>query len=150
MTGEPIDIGKDQSKDPFMLSGTSISEGSGRMIVVAVGGASQWGVILKTLIVEPSSTPLQDRLDVLVVTVGNFGIGAAILTFLASLIRWIVDGTQGKGWEGLLLLEYLINSVTIVVVDIPDEMRRPRWHVTLLRRQLRHRYLPRRSGTSCI
>jgi Ca2+-transporting ATPase len=120
MTGEPIDIGKDQSKDPFMLSGTSISEGSGRMIVVAVGGASQWGVILKTLIVEPSSTPLQDRLDVLVVTVGNFGIGAAILTFLASLIRWIVDGTQGKGWEGLLLLEYLINSVTIVVVAIPE------------------------------
>ena len=34
------------------------------MIVVAVGSASQWGVILKTLIVEPNSTPLQDRLDV--------------------------------------------------------------------------------------
>jgi hypothetical protein len=29
------------------------------MIVVAVGGNSQWGVILKTLIVEPQSTPLQ-------------------------------------------------------------------------------------------
>ena len=120
MTGEPIDISKDHSKDPFMLSGTSISEGSGRMIVVAVGSASQWGVILKTLIVEPSSTPLQDRLDVLVVTVGNFGIGAAILTFFASLIRWIIDGTNGKGWEGLLILEYLINSVTIVVVAIPE------------------------------
>ena len=120
MTGEPIDISKDHDKDPFMLSGTSISEGSGRMIVVAVGSASQWGVILKTLIVEPSSTPLQDRLDILVVTVGNFGIGAAILTFIASLIRWIVDGANGKGWEGLLILEYLINSVTIVVVAIPE------------------------------
>lgn len=120
MTGEPIDIGKDHSKDPFMLSGTSISEGSGRMIVVAVGSASQWGVILKTLIVEPCSTPLQDRLDVLVVTVGNFGIGAAILTFLASLIRWIVNGANGNGWEGVLVLEYLINSVTIVVVAIPE------------------------------
>ena len=90
------------------------------MIVVAVGSASQWGMILKTLIVEPSSTPLQDRLDILVVTVGNFGMGAAILTFVASLIRWIIDGTRGKGWEGLLLLEYLINSVTIVVVAIPE------------------------------
>jgi Ca2+-transporting ATPase len=120
MTGEPIDIGKDHEKDPFLLSGTAISEGSGRMIVVAVGSASQWGVILKTLIVEPNSTPLQDRLDVLVVAVGNFGIGAAILTFIASVIRWIVDGANGKGWEGLHILEYLINSVTIVVVAIPE------------------------------
>ena len=120
MTGEPIDIGKDTERDPFMLSGTSISEGSGRMIVTCVGGRSQWGVILKTLIVEPGSTPLQDRLDVLVVTIGNFGIGAAVLTFLASMIRWIINGANGKGWDGLKILEFLINSVTIVVVAIPE------------------------------
>jgi Ca2+-transporting ATPase len=77
-------------------------------------------VILKTLIVEPSSTPLQDRLDVLVVTVGNFGIGAAVLTFLASMIRWVANGADGKGWDGLKVLEFMINSVTIVVVAIPE------------------------------
>ena len=120
MTGEPIDIGKDAEKDPFLLSGTSISEGSGRFVVTCVGSRSQWGVILKTLIVEPSSTPLQDRLDVLVVTVGNFGIGAAILTFLASMIRWVADGADGGGWDGLKILEFMINSVTIVVVAIPE------------------------------
>jgi Ca2+-transporting ATPase len=120
MTGEPIDIGKDAEKDPFLLSGTSISEGSGRFLVTCVGSRSQWGVILKTLIVEPSSTPLQDRLDVLVVTVGNFGIGAAALTFLASMIRWIANGADGKGWDGLKVLEFMINSVTIVVVAIPE------------------------------
>jgi Ca2+-transporting ATPase len=90
------------------------------MAVVAVGSNSQWGVILKTLIVEPSSTPLQDRLDVLVVTVGNFGIGAAIATFVASMIRWIVNGSEGEGWDGVEILDYLINSVTIVVVAIPE------------------------------
>ena len=110
MTGEPIDIGKDAEKDPFLLSGTSISEGSGRFVVTCVGSRSQWGVILKTLIVEPSSTPLQDRLDVLVVTVGNFGIGAAILTFLASMIRWVANGADGGGWDGLKILEFMINS----------------------------------------
>ena len=120
MTGEPIDIDKDAEKDPFLLSGTSISEGSGRFVVTCVGSRSQWGVILKTLIVEPSSTPLQDRLDVLVVTVGNFGIGAAILTFLASMIRWVADGADGGGWDGLKILEFMINSVTIVVVAIPE------------------------------
>lgn len=120
MTGEPIGIAKSHDKDPFLLSGTTISEGSGRMAVVAVGSNSQWGVILKTLIVEPSSTPLQDRLDVLVVTVGNFGIGTAIATFVASMIRWIVNGSEGEGWDGVEILDYLINSVTIVVVAIPE------------------------------
>ena len=120
MTGEPIGIAKSHDNDPFLLSGTTISEGSGRMAVVAVGSNSQWGVILKTLIVEPSSTPLQDRLDVLVVTVGNFGIGAAIATFVASMIRWIVNGSEGEGWDGVEILDYLINSVTIVVVAIPE------------------------------
>jgi len=120
MTGEPIGIAKSHDKDPFLLSGTTISEGSGRMAVVAVGSNSQWGVILKTLIVDPSSTPLQDRLDVLVVTVGNFGIGAAIATFVASMIRWIVNGSEGEGWDGVEILDYLINSVTIVVVAIPE------------------------------
>ena len=69
--------------------------------------------------------PLQDRLDVLVVTVGNFGIGAAIATFIASMIRWIIDGSEGKGWDGVLILDYLINSVTIVVVAIPEGLPWP-------------------------
>jgi Ca2+-transporting ATPase len=120
MTGEPIDIGKNLEKDPFLLSGTSVSEGSGRCVVVAVGGHSQWGAILKTLIVEPQSTPLQERLDALVVRVGNFGIGAAILTFLASFIRWIAESVESGSWDGLKVLNFLINSVTIVVVAIPE------------------------------
>ena len=37
MTGEPIGIAKSHDKDPFLLSGTTISEGSGRMVVIAVG-----------------------------------------------------------------------------------------------------------------
>jgi len=120
MTGEPIDISKSLEKDPFLLSGTSVSEGSGRCVVVAVGGHSQWGAILKTLIVEPQSTPLQERLDALVVKVGNFGILAAVLTFLASFIRWIAESAESGSWDGLKVLDFLINSVTIVVVAIPE------------------------------
>ena len=125
MTGEPIDIGKNLEKDPFLLSGTSVSEGSGRCVVVAVGGHSQWGAILKTLIVEPQSTPLQERLDALVVRVGNFGILAAILTFLASFIRWIAESVESGSWDGLKVLNFLINSVTIVVVAIPEGLASP-------------------------
>ena len=40
------------------------------MLVIAVGSRSQWGVILKTLIVEPSDTPLQgdSSVSLLIVT----------------------------------------------------------------------------------
>jgi Ca2+-transporting ATPase len=120
MTGEPIDIAKSREKDPWVLSGTSISEGSGKALVIAVGSRSQWGVILKTLIVEPSDTPLQERLNRLVLLIGNFGIGAAVLTFLASMIRWIVDSSKSGNWDGTLVLDFLINAVTIVVVAIPE------------------------------
>lgn len=120
MTGEPIDISKSREKDPWVLSGTSISEGSGKALIIAVGSRSQWGVILKTLIVEPSDTPLQERLERLVLLIGNFGIGAAVLTFLASMIRWIADSAKSGKWDGTLVLEFLINAVTIVVVAIPE------------------------------
>jgi len=120
MTGEPLDIAKSRDKDPFVLSGTSISEGSGTVMIICVGGRSQWGVILKTLIVEPSDTPLQERLERLVLTIGKFGIVAAILTFLASMIRWIIRGADSGSWDGTLILDYLINAVTIVVVAIPE------------------------------
>lgn len=120
MTGEPIDITKSREKDPWVLSGTSISEGSGKMLVIAVGSRSQWGVILKTLIVEPSDTPLQERLERLVLLIGNFGIGAAVILFIVSMIRWIAESAKAKSWDGMLVLDFLINAVTIVVVAIPE------------------------------
>lgn len=61
MTGEPIDIEKTREGDAFLLSGTTVSEGTGTAVVVAVGSNSQWGVILSRLVVEPEDTPLQVR-----------------------------------------------------------------------------------------
>jgi calcium-translocating P-type ATPase len=45
LTGEPIQIAKDPASKPFMLSGTKVMEGSGKMLVVAVGPNSQSGII---------------------------------------------------------------------------------------------------------
>jgi len=120
MTGEPIDIHKTQQKDPFLVSGTAVTEGTGTMLVVAVGSRSQWGVILKKLQDPPEDTALQERLDNLVVVIGRFGTAAAIATFIASMIRWIIIGVRDDEWDGMEVLNYLINSVTIVVVAIPE------------------------------
>lgn len=49
LTGESDLIKKHESKDPFLLSGTHIMEGSGKMLVLAVGENSQTGMIFKLL-----------------------------------------------------------------------------------------------------
>ncbi|CAF1067728.1 unnamed protein product, partial [Didymodactylos carnosus] len=49
LTGESDLMKKHESKDPFLLSGTHIMEGSGKMLVLAVGEHSQTGIIFKLL-----------------------------------------------------------------------------------------------------
>lgn len=49
LTGESDLIKKHESKDPFLLSGTHVMEGSGKMMVLAVGEHSQTGMIFKLL-----------------------------------------------------------------------------------------------------
>ena len=49
LTGESDLIKKHESKDPFLLSGTHIMEGSAKMLVLAVGEHSQTGLIFKLL-----------------------------------------------------------------------------------------------------
>ncbi|CAF1399532.1 unnamed protein product [Rotaria sordida] len=49
LTGEIDLIKKDESEDPFLLSGTHIMEGNGKMLVLAVGEHSQMGIINKLL-----------------------------------------------------------------------------------------------------
>ncbi|XP_053169925.1 plasma membrane calcium-transporting ATPase 1a isoform X3 [Scomber japonicus] len=49
LTGESDHVKKTQEKDPMLLSGTHVMEGSGRMLVTAVGVNSQTGIIFTLL-----------------------------------------------------------------------------------------------------
>uniref|UniRef100_A0A2K6UJV0 Calcium-transporting ATPase n=1 Tax=Saimiri boliviensis boliviensis TaxID=39432 RepID=A0A2K6UJV0_SAIBB len=49
LTGESDHVRKSADKDPMMLSGTHVMEGSGRMVVTAVGVNSQTGIIFTLL-----------------------------------------------------------------------------------------------------
>ncbi|NXX28387.1 AT2B1 ATPase, partial [Nicator chloris] len=49
LTGESDHVRKSLDKDPLLLSGTHVMEGSGRMVVTAVGGNSQSGIIFALL-----------------------------------------------------------------------------------------------------
>uniref|UniRef100_A0A3B5ME67 Calcium-transporting ATPase n=1 Tax=Xiphophorus couchianus TaxID=32473 RepID=A0A3B5ME67_9TELE len=49
LTGESDQVKKNQDKDPMLLSGTHVMEGSGKMLVTAVGVNSQTGIIFTLL-----------------------------------------------------------------------------------------------------
>ncbi|NXO20926.1 AT2B1 ATPase, partial [Cisticola juncidis] len=49
LTGESDHVRKSLDKDPLLLSGTHVMEGSGRMVVTAVGVNSQSGIIFTLL-----------------------------------------------------------------------------------------------------
>ncbi|XP_051525516.1 plasma membrane calcium-transporting ATPase 3-like isoform X2 [Myxocyprinus asiaticus] len=49
LTGESDHVRKSTDKDPMLLSGTHVMEGSGKMVVIAVGVNSQTGIIFTLL-----------------------------------------------------------------------------------------------------
>lgn len=75
---------------PSIISGTSVSEGSGRVLVLAVGPNSEWGRTLALVVKEPENTPLQDKLWALAKVIAIIGLVTAVVCFIALLIRYTV------------------------------------------------------------
>ncbi|KAJ3067186.1 Calcium-transporting ATPase 10, plasma membrane-type, partial [Quaeritorhiza haematococci] len=142
LTGESDPVKKSPQKAPFMFSGCQVNEGSGIMLVTAVGYNSSGGKIQQLLSSsETEQTPLQKKLRRLAVFIGKVGVAAAVITFLGLTIVWAVDWANGKdpiagkacsskGLLGdgnnavldrmLLLAEIAVIGVTVVVVAVPE------------------------------
>lgn len=124
MTGESESIKKSLAHDPFLLSSTLVENGSGTMVVLAVGPQSQWGLILAKIKEDVAETPLQEKLGVLAANIGYLGLLVAILVFCVLMVYWVMDiFLDGDGWSFsrlLHILEFFIIAITIIVVAIPE------------------------------
>ena len=121
LTGESDPVKKGPTEDPWVRSGTQVTEGSGRMIVVAVGEQSEYGKTMGLVMGESQETPLQEKLGVLAMAIAKVGLFVAIVCFIVLLIRWIVENSGfplDKFSEGPL--DFFIFAVTIVVVAVPE------------------------------
>ncbi|MBK8013875.1 MAG: calcium-translocating P-type ATPase, PMCA-type [Deltaproteobacteria bacterium] len=123
LTGEsePVEKG---GEDVELRGGTTVTAGSGAMIVTAVGAASEIGRLQLSLSqVEHEPTPLQERLGLLADRIGWFGLASAILTFCAlaisSFVRNEIQLAPTMETIGALL-QYALIAVTIVVVAVPE------------------------------
>ncbi|KAJ3275372.1 hypothetical protein HDV01_000664 [Terramyces sp. JEL0728] len=122
MTGEPHAVKKDFVRDPFMLSGTSINNGVGKMLVIATGIHSLNGKTMLALDVEPEDTPLQQKLGRLADDIAKYAIYGAIGIILLLLVLYLV--LHAGNYQSFELAEAMLNivilAVAIVVVAVPE------------------------------
>jgi P-type Ca2+ transporter type 2C len=123
LTGESEPIKKTLDEDPWCRSGTQISEGSGRMLVVAVGERSEWGKTMALVGTAGSDdTPLQEKLADLAAAIGKVGFTVAVACFVALMIKWMVEN-RGFPIEQINNngpVQFFLYAVTVVVVAIPE------------------------------
>lgn len=123
LTGEPHAIEKNERSDPFLFSGTSVLNGTGRMLVVSTGVNTQSGQTILSLEVELEQTPLQEKLEKIADLIANFAIYAAsAMVIILVIIYFAVNGSNLKPFYIVSndVLSLLILAVTIVVVAVPE------------------------------
>ena len=116
------------SKKPgdVILSGTNVAQGSGKMVVIAVGINSVAGKI-KARVYESSdhdgelegdddNSPLFVKLDIIAKRIGLAGSFFALLAFIGSCII----GLAIEGDEVEDMIDYLITSITVLAVAVPE------------------------------
>ncbi|PON37972.1 P-type ATPase [Trema orientale] len=121
---EPMDV--NQSR-PFLLSGTKVQDGSGKMLVTAVGMRTEWGRLMETISEGGNNeTPLQVKLNGVATIIGKIGLAFAVLTFFVLTTRFLVEKAldhQIKHWsssDAVALLNYFAIAVIIIVVAVPE------------------------------
>jgi Ca2+-transporting ATPase len=123
MTGESQPSIKDESK-PFLLSGTKVQDGSGKMLVTGVGMNTEWGHLMATLSGDGhNETPLQVKLNGVATLIGKIGLGFAVLTFLVLLGRFLYSKGSTSDWsaeDAMIIVNFFAIAVTIVVVAVPE------------------------------
>eukprot|EP00842_Homolaphlyctis_polyrhiza_P000217 jgi/Hompol1/1196/HPOL_004843-RA len=123
LTGEPHAVAKDTLKDPFMLSGTNVINGVGRMLVIGTGVNSLNGRSLLALEVEPEDTPLQQKLGLIADLIAKFAvIAAVVMTLTLVIIYFSINNTASKSAYTMSqdILSLFILAITVVVVAVPE------------------------------
>ena len=117
---------KKEPSSNLLFCGTNVVEGNGSAIVVAIGEYSQKGIIKGTIdnAQEENKTPLENKLNIIADLIGYFGLGSAIITFIALCIQLAFEYFTNKEMEVIeivnKILKILILCVSIIVVAIPE------------------------------
>lgn len=132
---EPITFGGERTADSddflkyyTLFSGTTVTDGEGKMIVTNVGADTVNGQTILTIDeIEETKTSLEIQLDDLASQISKFGyIGAAIIVVALIATNIVQYGGFaeyfGIGWIGVLknVLTVAVTALTIIVAAVPE------------------------------
>lgn len=133
---EPSQMNRNKLPSSLIWSGTTVEQGQGWMVALAVGKNSSNGRIMESVLVNlenQTKTPLEDKLNILAIKIGKFGILFALLTLMSLLIRFgVVYSQQLKNYEkddtklnpktniSTSILKIFILVISVLVVAIPE------------------------------
>ena len=132
LTGEPIiskyaEVKHDGATYPsnMALRSTMVMNGSGRMMVTAVGDATEIGkVAAKSTEITAVKTPLNLQLDRLAKMISKVGSAVSILAFVGFLGHDILTNQLWSTTEYLkmteVVLKYFMMAVTLIVMAVPE------------------------------
>ena len=132
MTGESDLISKtklvkdDNNSSPFLISGTKVVEGTGKMMVLAVGKDTFENQLKAKLQEKDDMTPLQEKLMDLADQIGKLGMWSAGITLAALYIHLIYDTLVESKYELFSgdffrkVVDYFIIAVSIIVMAVPE------------------------------
>lgn len=108
--------------DPFIISGSKVSEGVGKFLVTAVGTHSSHGKTMMSLQDEGQTTPLQSKLNVLAEYIAKLGLASGLLLFVVLFIKFLAQlhTIRGAEHKGQAFLQIFIVAVTVIVVAVPE------------------------------
>lgn len=110
---------------PICLSGTTIAEGRGLMLVLAVGEFSAEGKIMELSEQSDTNTPLQDKLHKVATDVSKIGAVASGSVVVILVLRYGIEiGIGQLDWDttkGVAeIVRYVLVGITVLAVAIPE------------------------------
>ena len=67
-----------------------MTEGDGKVLLIAVGQNSEWGKTLSLVTGDSDETPLQEKLGTLAAAIGKLGLLVAVVSFIVLLVRYCI------------------------------------------------------------
>ncbi|KAH6761116.1 ATPase E1-E2 type family protein / haloacid dehalogenase-like hydrolase family protein [Perilla frutescens var. frutescens] len=135
MTGESDLVDINEMQNPFLISGTKVKDGYGRMLVTSVGMNTTWGQMMGCITNnnKKEHTPLEQRLTKLTTSIGKIGLFVAAVVLIVLIIRYFTGtskdesghrefiGSKTKSNDIMnSIVRIIAAAVTIIVVAIPE------------------------------
>ena len=76
-----------RNRHTFQPLTLQVTEGCGRVLVIAVGVNSEWGKTMAMCQSEPGETPLQQQLEKMAGGIAKLGLGVAVVCFVVLMLR---------------------------------------------------------------